>query len=70
MTGKANKPLEFAFGIRVLKDFEDREYCQAFIKNTGVSTEIVAMQLKAYLRLIEDDYVEDFKNNSTQFKQE
>ncbi len=65
MTRKLNESKQFGFGINIIKDLEGQEYLQTVVKNSGVSTEIVAMQLRAYLRIIEDDYAEDFKNNYT-----
>ena len=70
MEKKASEIVDFNFNIRRIRYPDCQEDYLTRIEDEGISTEIVVMQLKAYLRLLEEDYIEDFKNSSARFKQE
>jgi len=62
--------VDFIFNIRMIRYPDGEEDYQTRIENGGISKEITIMQIKSYLRVLEDDYFENFKNNSAMFKQE
>lgn len=70
MSEKEPEVISFGFGIRVIKKPDGQEEYQTRTSNEGVSTEIVIMQLRAYLDAIEEDYFNDFKQNALRYKEE
>ena len=61
MERKVPEIIDFVFRIRTMRYPDGREQYQTRTENDGVSTDMIAMQLKAFLKILEDDYVEDFK---------
>lgn len=59
MAEKFEEPM-FAFGIRIQKLPDGKVAYQTQSQNQGVPNEIVIMQMKAFLRNLENDYFNDF----------
>ena len=69
MSKKEPETLSFGFGIRVIKKPDGQEEYQTRTSHEGVSSEIVIMQLRAYLHALEKDYFDDFNAHALHYKQ-
>lgn len=58
----------FAFGIRLFRYSDGRTEWRLQSANEGVPNEIVIMQMKAFLRNLENDYFDNFDKNTAKFK--
>lgn len=54
----------FGFGIRIIRHEDGRVEYQTESANQGVPTEIIIMQIKAFLKNLEDEYFDSFNKNS------
>lgn len=57
----------FAVGVRVYKKPSGEVYYRLDWGNEGVPIEVVIAQLRVFLRLQEDRYFDNFKNNYSEF---
>lgn len=60
----------FAFGIRVLKHDDGRVELKTQSFNESIPQEMIIMQLKAFLRNLENDYFDNYDENTSRFKNE
>jgi len=67
---KENDEVRFGFGIRIIRGEDGRMYCETQSKNYGVQTEVIIMQMKAFLKNLKNDYFDSFNKNSSQFRKE
>ncbi|MBI3032955.1 hypothetical protein HYY69_05755 [Candidatus Woesearchaeota archaeon] len=51
----------FAFAIKVISDEEGNKKYQSIALNNDIPTETIIMQMKAYLKNLEDQYYDDFE---------
>ena len=61
---------EFAVGIRLLRYPDGKMAWKIDSVNKGVPVEVIMIQLRAFLRNMENEYFDAFDKNFSKFKQE
>lgn len=51
----------FAFAIKIVNTSEGDKKYQSIVLNNDIPTETIIMQMKAYLKSLEDQYYNDFE---------
>jgi len=70
MKGEPEEIGRFAFGIKLLRYSDARTEWNLQSANEGVPIEIVIMQMKVFLRNLENDYFDNFDKNTAKFKKQ
>ena len=60
----------FGLGIRALRYPDGKVEFKVESANKGVPREIVIMQIKAFLKNLEDEYFDDFSKGTIKFKKD
>ena len=58
----------FKFGIKIFKKEDGGIGHQVGVYNDGILTEVVIAEMRAYLRMLENNYFDDFEKDLTDFK--
>ena len=70
MSRNKNEHGEFFLSIRYMQDSDGVFDYSTGSENQGVPTELVLMQLRAYIKNMEREYFKDFDSKVSKFKQE